>query len=189
MVGNRAQWIEIVAEIGRHYYYRGRAAEGLRWLEPQVAALEATAGADLPGHLLAPVYQALAIMYKALGRCAEAVAMTARSVERSREAGARVALATALYRHGFALFDVVGGIEGMRTVALEAVGMAEVAGDVNALVWALYQLAEAHRIKGEWDPYRANADRALEAAERRGNPGPLESLVRARSIAAFYMGD
>jgi tetratricopeptide (TPR) repeat protein len=64
-----------------------------------------------------------------------------------------------------------------------------VAGDVNALVWALYQLAEAHRIKGEWDPYRANADRAVEAAERRGNPGPLQELVRARSTAAFYMGD
>ena len=47
--GNRAQWIKIVAEIGRHYEYRGKPAEGLRWLEPQVAALEAATAADIPG--------------------------------------------------------------------------------------------------------------------------------------------
>ena len=38
----------------------------------------------------------------------------------------------------------------MRRLALEAAEMAEVASDLNALHWALYHLAYAHIIRGEW---------------------------------------
>jgi ATP/maltotriose-dependent transcriptional regulator MalT len=67
--------------------------------------------------------------------------------------------------------------------------ISEVAGDLNALHWALYHLAYAHLIKGEWSAYSALADRALAINEQRGNPGPFSELLSVRSRAAFFMGD
>jgi hypothetical protein len=77
----------------------------------------------------------------------------------------------------------------MCTVATEAARVAEAAGDLNALHWALYVMSRAHLIRGEWDPCWAYADRAVEVAERRGDPGPLTDLVCSRGVVAFYMGD
>jgi tetratricopeptide (TPR) repeat protein len=187
--GAYAPLAKIVAEIGRHYFYQARLHEGLRWLEPRVAALEAVTAPPLPPEALAPLYQALCALYISVGRHSEGLARGARSVELLREVDAGSALATALYRHGFSLGNIVGRVEEMRQVAMEAARIAEAVGDLNALHWALHQLAYIHRIKGEWDRCLAYGDRAIEAAERRGDPSPLVILVCARGMTAFYMGD
>jgi tetratricopeptide (TPR) repeat protein len=187
--GDHAQLIQVVAEIGRNYHYRGRHDEGLRWLEPQVTALETATTPEFPRLALASLYQALGTLYGTLGRCTEALAMTARSVDLIREVDAGTVLATALYRHAFSLMDIVGRIEDMQDAATEAARVAEAAGDLNALHWALHVLAHGHLIKGEWDLCRTRANRAIDVAEQRGDPGPLVDLVRARGMMAFYMGD
>src|SRR5262249_54730779 len=107
----------------------------------------------------------------------------------TREGGEGGTLATAIYRYAVNLMDFVGRIDEVRTLALEAAELAEASGDLNALHWALHQLAFAHYIRGEWGPCCAYADRAVAVAERRGDPGPLEVLIRERGLAAFYMGD
>jgi tetratricopeptide (TPR) repeat protein len=188
-VGDREHLAPIVAEIGMHYCYLNRYEDGLRWLEPQIAVLETTTPTWLPPAALAPLYEALGVLYGVLGRYSKALAATGRSVELVRGADASAALATALYRYAKILLQVIGRMGDMQRTAAEAAQVADAVGDGNALVWALHLQAQAWRIKGEWGPYRACADRALALAEQRGDPGPLQELVHSRSIASFCMGD
>jgi tetratricopeptide (TPR) repeat protein/transcriptional regulator with XRE-family HTH domain len=187
--GAYAPLATLVAEIGRHYYYQYRFHEGLRWLEPRVAALEAVTTPPLPPEALAPLYQALCALYRSVGRHSESLAMGARSIELLRRVDAGSAIATALYRYCCSLVTIVGRVEEMRQAAMEAERLAETVGDLNVLQWALHLLAYTYQIKGEWDRCLSYADRAIDAAERRGDPGPLEALIPARGMAAFYRGD
>jgi tetratricopeptide (TPR) repeat protein len=188
--GDRVALAVVVAEIGEAYVFRGSALEGARWLEPQAdELLRAADGSAAWRQATAMVLGALARQYLALGRHAEAVALSTRVVELRRAEGEEVALATALYRHGCVVGQLVGRIAEMRQVAEEACWLAEAAGDLNSLHWALSLSGAVCSMRGEWEAAQGYAERALQVAERRGDPGPLVDLFVSKGLVAFYRGE
>jgi tetratricopeptide (TPR) repeat protein len=170
------------AALSRVYEETGDNPGGLARLLALRDAVEAVE--PTPG--LAAFYGALADLDDDL----TAKLRTARRAEDlARAVGDRRLLAAAMEKRGTALM-LQGRLKEAEAVLRETCTVAEAAGEITNLCFALDDLAWIHAAQGKIGPAQRQCALALEVAERRGNPFQITLvLFNSGRIAFYHEGD
>jgi tetratricopeptide (TPR) repeat protein len=175
---------DVTGQIGWAHADRGTPAEGVEWLQPVLAILEA-GGAR---HGLAALYRSLSDLLWHAVRHGEQLAAAERAVELARVAGDAWLLAEVTLQYGVALNWTGRGEEAL-AVLDETARMAESVGDLTTLCHSFGMANYIHRVRGEFDRQRQCIERAVEYAERSGSPAAIAITTSDRGTGAYYAGD
>jgi tetratricopeptide (TPR) repeat protein len=181
---DRERWAGTLAEIGHVYTLSQRGLEGLTRLQASLPDLEVSG----PSHGLATLYAALAELFWEIGRSSEGLAAAERAATFARAVGDNRLLGRAEERRVALLLWMVGRHEDALQAAEEACRAAEAADDLETLGWALDDMAAIYRERGEFEAARWCLERALEVAERQGNPFQLNVMTVFLAQLSFFRG-
>ena len=181
---DREGWGRALAGIGSVHALRGTAAEGAARLQP---ALESLRTSGLSSRALADLYVALAWLVNATGSYGEALAGAEQASQLARAAQDTSLMIQAELRRGQALL-MLGRLDGGARALREALPLAEAAGDLRSLRFALNSLGWVHEAWGEFEQDRQYTERALEVAERLGDPTVIAFMRCHRGGPAFNLG-
>jgi tetratricopeptide (TPR) repeat protein len=162
---------------------RGTAQQGLARLQPWAERIEAGAS---PGAQVA-LYEGLAQLLFACGRFEEYLTATEQAEAHLRTLGDARALARVTYEHGNAL-QLLGRLGEALERLEEAIRLAEVVGDDEHLSLALGEKALVHHLRGEFEMGERLFRRAIDLAERVGNPHLTDLNVFMRNWLFISMG-
>jgi tetratricopeptide (TPR) repeat protein len=175
----------VTAVMAATYTDRGSTKIGLALLEHLLAAPETSR--------ISPA--SLARLYAQLAEClwfaqrprSEMLATAVHAADLAREAGEAQALATAERERGRALVEL-GRREEASQVLRDALHLAEAAGDLRSVCLVWNKLGLAHRDWGEPEVALDCFGRALEAAERLGDPTLMSAVTFNLHSLAFNQG-
>jgi class 3 adenylate cyclase/tetratricopeptide (TPR) repeat protein len=185
IVGNLEGLGRATALLGRVHGLRGTPDEGIARLQQMLAPHSVT---GLSSGRLADLYIALAQLFSASGRYREALDAAERAVELARAAQDDRLLAQAEMRHGQAL-AVLGRLEDSVSALADVARLLEALGDLQSLSDALNNVAVVYEVRGEFDQEGRYIQRALEVAERLGDPTWTAFMVYRRGFHAFMVGE
>ena len=174
-----------LARIGHAYAFRGLPLEGIARVQPALAGLEGHASPAA----LAPLYVTLALLSFTHGAYTEQLAAATRASDLARQAGDDSLRAEAEGSRGIALLSLGDPENACRVFEDDAIPLAERAGAAFALTSALHSVACIYRDWGELARSNAYETRALELAERRGDPVSVVFFLFSRGYSDFYRGD
>jgi tetratricopeptide (TPR) repeat protein len=180
--GDMAAEGRIIARMGMAHCFRGTPEEGLARLKPMVTVLEDRSAQEELSHTLALMYAALIPLFNVTGRQGEQLVAARRLSELARSLGDERLLAEAKLHHGVALLHLGQMEEGLQILE-EVIPAAEGVGDLSTLCAALDFAARVYHARYELDRALAYRERALEVAERLGDP--REISLRALHVAWF----
>ncbi|WIG59112.1 MAG: hypothetical protein OJF49_001859 [Ktedonobacterales bacterium] len=175
----------VAAHMGLIYGDKGAAAEGIAYLQPALAMLEAR---GVSAYTLATLYDALAQLFHIGGHYGEQLAATERAcalahAERDNRLRAQVET-----RRGNAL-RMLGRMDAAARVLEEAILLAEAAGDPRQLSYALENVSVVYLFRGEFARNNRNVERALELAERVGDPINVALMMLRRAMNRYLLGE
>jgi transcriptional regulator with XRE-family HTH domain/tetratricopeptide (TPR) repeat protein len=173
-----------LAQVVLAHARNGTASVGLHYTQPWLALLEsadASAG-------LAALYTAQMHLYLGIGRVREQRSVAERAVELARRIGDERLRAGAEWGRGWALV-MLGQVEEGRRVLEEVVPLAEAVGDLDTLHEALGLLGQLCVAQGKMARAGVYHGRALEVAERRGDPAHIVLALCRQATGTFYTGD
>lgn len=171
------------AHIGRLHARRGSPEEGIARLEPLRDYL-ALAGTSRG---LAKLNAALAPLYLARERYRDQLAAAEVAADFARAADDRRLLAEAEVWRGCAL-NQLGHWEEGHSVQEAAIPLCESVSDLASLSHALNDVAFAHEAAGRFARSRFYKERALEVAERLGDPAGIANMAFRCGQLAFLQG-
>jgi tetratricopeptide (TPR) repeat protein/transcriptional regulator with XRE-family HTH domain len=174
----------ITARMGHIHYKRGTLEEGIARLQPLLERLEAQG----PSSALARMYTALAELNLNWGQWVEELAAAERAARVARLAGDERCLARAECLRAWAL-ALMSREEEALPVIEAAIGLAEALGELDCLCDALNCMASIYADRGEFQQCSRYAERALLAAERRGDPVLMASSIMQVGWIAVLCGD
>jgi tetratricopeptide (TPR) repeat protein len=174
----------VLAQIGWMHAARDTPDEGLARLQSFLATLDPAE----PSRGQAALYASLAWLFLWRGPYAECVTAAEQAAQLARAVGEDKILADVEVRRGTALWCMGRAEEGLR-VLVDAVPLAEAAGDLNTLVRALHNIGRAHRDAGAFGRSQEYLQRALELAERAGIRGALLRTTSELGALHFSQGD
>ncbi len=174
----------VAARIGRIHYLRGTIEEGVACLQPLQQRLEAIG----PSVGLAMLYTALAELNLNWGHWAQEVVAAERAAHVARLVGDQRLLARAEVLRGAALCLMSREEEGV-AVFSEVMRLAETDGDLEAVCQALGGMAWVYFDRSEFEQSTRYIERALQLAEKLGNPVLLAEQISTLGALAFYAGE
>jgi tetratricopeptide (TPR) repeat protein len=177
--------LRVLASLGIAYARRGAAAEGLARLEPLLASIHSSS----LSHGLAPVHVALATLYANQGRFSEQFDMAEQAIALATSAGDDQSLLMAQMQKGQALRDMDRLEESLSILKSDVVPLAETSGDQDALARSLYCISVVYHLWGELDQRQQYLERALELAERIGDPSFTVMVLCDLGKNAIWTGD
>jgi tetratricopeptide (TPR) repeat protein len=183
-VGDREGLARTLAQIGAVHSNWGTMVEGLARLRPWLEPLE-VAG-PTPG--LAAMYGVVADLHAMGMQFDEAVAAAERGVAIAEAVGDDRVLAEVQTYRGIALPFLGRHIEA-REVLAEAIRLGEITGAWATLPFALEGMARVAFHAGDFSGCWRCTVRAVEIAERRGDPFLLVAQLQVRGRFAFSRGD
>jgi len=173
-----------LAHIGHAYAFRGLPREGIARIQPALAHLE---GYTSPG-VLAALYVTLALLSFTHSAYTEQLAASARASDLASQVEDDSLRAEAEGWRGLALMSL-GDPENACRVLEDVIPLAETAGATFALTGALHNLACIYHDWGELARSTAYQTRALELAERQGDPAAMAFFLFGLGYGDFYRGD
>ncbi|HZU14732.1 MAG TPA: AAA family ATPase [Chloroflexota bacterium] len=173
-----------VAQIGILCSVSGTAEQGIGRLQPLVAKLEQRA----PSRSLALLYAALVHLYNFVGRQNDQLNATERLLELARDLRDDRLLAEAEVHRGASLM-YLGHYEEARQLLEAAIPRAEGVGDLHTVCIALGFAALVYHGWHRAEQARAHHERALDIAERLGDPREISHRAVEASYHAFLVGD
>jgi tetratricopeptide (TPR) repeat protein len=182
--GDQEGQARAVAQIGWVDALRGAPEEGIARLQ----LLLGQPGLRLSAHSLAALHDALAQLFVVSGRYGETLAAAARAVELATEAADERLLSQAQMCRGTALL-LLGRLEECVQVLEGTVAAVERVGGLRDLASSLNNLAMAYRARGQFDRDQRYVERALEVAERLGDPPLTAYMWCNRGEQAYLVGD
>ncbi len=174
----------VLAQIGHIYAFRGLPQEGIARIQSALARLE---GNTSPG-ALAALYVTLATLSFTHGAYTEQLAAATRASDLARQAGDDSLRAESEGARGLALGSL-GDPEKACRVLEEVIPLAETAGTAFALTAALHNVSCIYRDWGELARSTTYETRALELAERQGDPTEMTFFLFGLGCNDFYRGD
>jgi len=157
------------ALLGGAHHRQGNSQEALAEIQTMIDLLSWSG----PSRALSSLNMTLTRILQSLGRGEEMLAAAERAGEIAQAIGDDVLLAEAGERRGTAL-TILGKAEQARLALEEAIPKLEAAGgEPRVLSSALTNLGESHRMAGELEQAKRYNERALEVAQRTGNPGQV----------------
>ncbi len=177
----------VAARMAQLYADRGRVedvAAGVELLQPLLAPLEERG----PSASLGALYWALAHLRCESGEFGAALEAATRAAEVARAAGDDGMLAEAEMSRAYVLCHVGQDSEEMPALH-EACRLAEAAGRLDILWFALWCTAWMCGDRGEFDAAQSYAARALALADRLSDPFYIAASTIRLGALAFFMGD
>jgi tetratricopeptide (TPR) repeat protein len=177
----------VMAQIGLIHGWRSGPEDGIARLQPLVAARDR----GETSHSLALLYAALVQLYGSIGWTSEQFAASERLLALAQNLDDERLLAEAELHRGVSLWHSDHYDEALRMLEA-AVSRAEAVGDLSTLARALDFSARVHhglhglREKDRGMMYR---ERAMEVAERLGDPREISYRAVEYAYLAFIMGD
>jgi tetratricopeptide (TPR) repeat protein/transcriptional regulator with XRE-family HTH domain len=175
---------QLAACMGHIQYLRGTLEEGVVCLQPVLERLEARD----PSAALAMAYCALAELNLHSGHWAQEVVAAERAGRIARLVGDDRSLARAEALRGAGLSLMGQDEEGM-PVLMEAIRLAETVGELEVLCTALCYVASTYGDRGEFQRGSRHVARALQVAQKLGNPVLMGESIRILGLFAFLSGD
>jgi tetratricopeptide (TPR) repeat protein len=176
----------VAAQIGQLHVEMGTPEQGLRLVQPLVGQLAACG----PSTALAALHLALAALFEHCGRYAQQLAAAEQAAAVARVLGDTRLLAAAHGARGTAL-KIMGRLDqGLRALQ-EALRLAESGGELGSPsdIELLYHCATAAAYIGQGADAVRYADRALQAAERLGDPRYIAWILSLRGTRRRDVGD
>jgi tetratricopeptide (TPR) repeat protein len=127
-------------------------------------------------------------LYFAGGHYAQMLSAARRAIKLALATGDKRALAEAKEAYGFALAPL-GRRREARRAFMEAIKLADMAGDLNILCSTLMILAGLHAVGGDLDRAVECLDRARRIAEQVGDNHRLMFITIIQGFAAYHQGD
>ncbi|MDQ2744083.1 MAG: hypothetical protein M3Z66_17560, partial [Chloroflexota bacterium] len=174
----------VTAQIGRLCFQQSRAAEGIERIRPVTARLDGRG----PSAALAALKAVLASLHWVAGRYREQMGTAEAAVQMAREVGHGRVHAEAMVWKGVALVALQRTQEGIGVLE-EAAVLAEAAGDLPSLCRALNTTAAAYQEQGEYHKQQPYLDRAVEIADRLGDPSRVAFMRYRRGWHAWMIGE
>ena len=184
-VGDRDGEGRAVAQIGWAHVRGGTGELGLTRVEPLLipAALEALKPATQ-----AELWRAHAILLFGQNRYSEQLISARRAAALARAINDTRALARSQRVEGLALVQL-GRLDDALPVLRDTIRSAEVVGDLDSLSAALNDSAAVYRMRGELAASWTYSGRAVEVAERMGDPTAMAFFASSHGDNAFLLGD
>jgi tetratricopeptide (TPR) repeat protein len=177
-----------LAWLGRVHGVHGNPrtrARGVAWIVSRLESLAAS-GLSLSGQ--ATLFLVLAQLYNYAQAFAEALAAAEQAVALAQQASDDRLLYEAQMRWGSALLGRERQGEGM-AVLEEVIPKLEATGDLEELRTALFNLAWAYQLWGDFEHARRTNDRAVEIAERVGDLQGIALATLRQAELAFRLGE
>lgn len=174
-----------LAQIGWVHAEQGTPDTGVARLR---TFLDAPAAPAISPKTRAELSLALARLYKGNGRYAEMLRAAEEAVTGAIAADEPLVRARAEKDRGTALLMLGRNTEGARVLEA-AIPLVEAAGDLLTLAHALNNLSVVHETHGRFDLAQHDLARAVEAAERVGDPALIAFMVNRGATNAFETGD
>jgi DNA-binding SARP family transcriptional activator/Flp pilus assembly protein TadD len=188
ITADRGNFIRVLAQIGRIHADRGTAEEGLRRLQKVLDEIEPN---DIsPDYVL--LYTALARLCLRSGRYVEGLISAERAAALAHQLGEHpegVRLQAEVESRRGVLLMKLGRSDDARCALETASQLAEAAGDLPNLITTLSNLSVLAQSQGELDVSAHYNERALEMAQRRGDPAYIAFLTTRRGMAFFFSGE
>jgi tetratricopeptide (TPR) repeat protein len=186
LLGHVDAQARVVAQVGAVYASLGTAASGIERLQREVIELEA-GGASAAR--LAEVLLALALLYRDNGRYDDHLHAAQRAAELASATTDAPLQARAEARLGVGLLMVERNQEGA-AILERTLPRLEAVGDLRNFAMALNSLAVAHEtLEGDFALARGYLNRAVQSAERLGDPTLLAFMLSRLGTNAFATGD
>jgi class 3 adenylate cyclase/tetratricopeptide (TPR) repeat protein len=180
VLGGSDREMEVLAQAAWTLFELGRRQDGIDRLVP---ALERWRKHETPSAAAASLHIALASLYWANGRAAEALPLADTASQIARAAGDRRLLGDAEGRRGLALIALGRTDEGLGAYG-EAITLADATGDLANLTRTLNNRAVSHGDRGDAGAEWADMESGLDAARRMGSPIHIAwSLVHMGEVA------
>jgi tetratricopeptide (TPR) repeat protein/transcriptional regulator with XRE-family HTH domain len=177
------QW-RALAQSGWVQGHRGTFQEGLAQLEPSIEALEP--GLISPG--LAAMYAALAFLAFGSSQYSKQLAFARHAVHLAQTLKDTTLLIQANHAVSVALY-VLGHTQESLHPQMEAIQLAEQAGDLWNLAKGLCNLSSRYLLWGAFDQSKTYVERACGTAEQLGWSALMANIWFNRAEVAFYRGE
>jgi class 3 adenylate cyclase/tetratricopeptide (TPR) repeat protein len=178
----------VLAYIGEAHYARGTTAQGIDRLQPFLAQSDPDPAQIVSSSCVASVHAAMALLYFASGRYADALSAAERASICARAAGDKRVEARAEVSRGLALLALDRRADARRVLE-EAVPLAESSGDLESLARALENLSNIHSLRGEVEASEAYLRRGLEVARRMGDPALTVHMLFMLGTNRIFAGE
>jgi tetratricopeptide (TPR) repeat protein len=182
-LGDEVGALRMLARFGEMHITLARpspALERLASVRPQVEG-------SPPSHALERYYASLARLYSQSGRSEDALVMAERATTLARSLEDATVLIDALFAHASILLDVRHTEEYLRALE-ELIPLAETTGDWFHLSFALAKQAMVATAQGNFVFAEERIQRAVEVAERLGEPTYVATATFFRGLLAFQLG-
>jgi tetratricopeptide (TPR) repeat protein/transcriptional regulator with XRE-family HTH domain len=183
--GDREGNLRAVAQIGRVHAQRGTPQKGVARLQP---LLESHAVSE-PSAGLASLYVALAETLSGSGQLSESLVAAERAAEIAEAVGDDQTLAEAEWRRSNAIGLLTSIEEGVHVLETRAIPLAQATGNLWIGALSLHLIAIQRLLRGELEEARRSAERALEVAERLGDPTVTAFILGTRGFIAYFIGE
>jgi tetratricopeptide (TPR) repeat protein len=178
----------VVAQIGRIHATQGTTERGIARVQALLSCAPLDAGhGDRPSAAACELQAVLSYLLFAAGQYRPSLAAAARAADLARVLHDDALLAEAELRRGTAL-DVLGDAAGL-AVLEAAVPLAAASGATETLDRLLTNIAATYSERGEVERSRVYAERALEVAERRGDPARIGFALTNLGETSLHLGD
>jgi tetratricopeptide (TPR) repeat protein len=174
----------VVAQIGLLCHLSGAPEEGIGRLQPLAERLEQRGSS----HGLALLYAALVRLFDHTGRQSDQMHASRRLLELARVLQDERLLAEAELHQGVSLMHMGRYEEALRLLE-SALPRAESVGDLHTVCIALGFCAIVHHGRHEVDPAKLCHVRAVEVAERLGDPREISHRAVEAAYFTFLIGD
>jgi tetratricopeptide (TPR) repeat protein len=175
------EWL-VAIQIARVHERRGSPTEGIAWLE----RLQVLPHPDMV-HAEAEMVVVLASLFLVTGRYTEQLEAAERAASLARQLDDRRLLAGAEVWRGCAL-NQLGRVDEGRKVQEAAILLADEVGDIATLSHALNDLGFLTEVGGDFAISRHYKQRALQLAERMGDPLSIATMIFRCGQNAFLRG-
>jgi tetratricopeptide (TPR) repeat protein/transcriptional regulator with XRE-family HTH domain len=183
-LGDQEQMWRALSEIGKSHVRRGTAQEGLRRLEGLYERIET----NTPSPALVTMETTRAALYYGCQRFIEERAVAERAVALARIVGEEALLVKALHALCLASSWSLVPVAEFAPLLEELIARAEQIGDLWCLSHALRWAGMMHLEQGHLERQQREFDRAVEAAERLGDPAQIANLRARRAYSTFQTG-
>lgn len=174
-----------VAQIGWAHVRAGTGDQGLARVEPLLAPV-ALARLGLPTQVM--LWCAHAVLLFGQGRYLQQLSSARRGAVLAREANDMAALAKSMRLEGLALV-LLGRMDEALPVLRETIDTSEIVGDLDSYSAALNDTAAAYRVRGELTSSWTHSARAVEIADRLGDPTGIAFFATSHGDNTYLLGD
>jgi class 3 adenylate cyclase/tetratricopeptide (TPR) repeat protein len=188
IAGDRETERQVVAEMGKAHASKGRPQDGATRISKLLGALTPEDPGDQCSRGLYELYEALAFVHFMGGRFEDGLSAAEHAAQQARTIGDERLLACAETYRGSMLGNNGHLLEGI-AVTEEGTRALEAGGDSFHLLLGQANLGDFCLLRGELQRAREVRIRAVDTAERMGEPGWQTILLSFLALDCFYLGN